>query len=154
MSKKIESEEELKNLIKKLRARNLKIVTTNGAFDILHVGHIKSLVEAKKYGDVLIVCLNSDNSIKEYKSKNRPINKQEDRAEMLAALEVVDYVKIFNEPDPRNLLDKIKPDFHIKSKSGFKGIEKEVIENNGGKIVLIDDIPGISTTRIIEKIKK
>ena len=149
---KIKSREELKDSLKELGGK--KIVTTNGSFDIIHIGHVKSLVEAKKLGDVLIVGLNSDSSIKKYKSPDRPIIGQEDRAEMLAALECVDYVTIFDETDPIELLKIIKPDFHVKSKSGFKGLERDVVEENGGKIILLDDVEGKSTTGILERLKK
>lgn len=154
MNEKIKTRSEIETISRELRKQKKKIVTTNGAFDILHVGHVKSLEKAKSFGNVLIVGLNSDSSVRQYKSPDRPIINQEDRAEMLAALEAVDYVVIFNEPDPRNFLKAVKPDFHVKSKLGYKGIEKDVVEKNGGKIILIDDIPGLSTTMLIDKIKK
>jgi len=156
LTDKIKSREELKEIVKDIRKKDKisKIVTTNGAFDILHKGHIKTLEKAKTFGNVLIVGLNSDSSIKKYKSKNRPIINQEDRAFVIAALSCVDYVTIFYEQDPIEFLKSIKPDFHIKSKSGFKGIETNVVEENKGKIILIDDIPDLSTTNIIEKILK
>lgn len=153
---KIKSRLELKKIVEDLRKKNpkIKIVTTNGAFDIIHVGHIISFVKAKSYGDILIIGLNSDSSIKQYKSKDRPINPQEDRAIMLAALECVDYVTIFDETDPREFLKVVKPDFHVKSRSGYKGLEEEVVKSNVGKIILLDDIAGKSTTQLIEKIIK
>jgi len=152
---KILNREQIKKEVEKLRSQNfkIKIVTTNGAFDLMHSGHLHSLYDAKSLGDILIVGLNSDISIKRYKSSERPILPQGERAKMLSALEVVDYIVIFDEDDPRELLKVIKPNFHVKSKTGFKGIEREVVESNGGKIVLIEDIPGISTTDIIKKIK-
>jgi len=155
MKSKIKTQEEIREIVENIRKKNpkIKIVTTNGSFDILHAGHIKSLREAKSYGDILIIGLNSDSSIKSYKSKDRPIIPQKERAEMLAALDIADYVVIFNEPDPRELLKVIKPNFHVKSKSGFKGIERDVVEKNNGKIILIEDVPGISTTQIVAKIK-
>jgi|SRR3989344_3704537 len=153
---KIKSRSEIKKIVEDLRKNNpkIRIVTTNGAFDIVHVGHVMSLVKAKSYGDILIIGLNSDSSIKKYKSKDRPINPQEDRAIMLAALECVDYVTIFDETDPREFLKVIKPNFHVKSKSGYKGLEEEVVKSNVGKIVLLDDIAGKSTTLLIDKIIK
>ena len=154
MECKIKTRKEIKEMAERLKKEGKKIVTTNGSFDILHIGHIKSLQKAKEYGDALIVGLNSDSSIKKYKSKNRPINSQNYRAEMLAALECVDYITIFDETDPRELLRIIKPHFHVKSNSGFKGIERDVVEENGGKIVLLEDLEGISTTNLIEKILK
>ncbi len=155
MDEKIKSTEEIKIIIEEIRRnKGTKIVTTNGAFDMLHVGHVYSLEKAKSFGDILIVCLNSDSSIKNYKSKDRPIIPEKDRAKMLSSLEVVDYVVIFNELDPRVLLNIIKPDYHIKSNLGFKGIERETVEKNNGKIILIEDIPNYSTTNIIQKIKE
>jgi D-beta-D-heptose 7-phosphate kinase/D-beta-D-heptose 1-phosphate adenosyltransferase len=156
LDKKIKTKEEIKKLVETMRIENseIKIVTTNGAFDILHSGHIRSLELAKSYGDILIVGLNSDASVKRYKSPLRPIIPQKERAQMLAALECVNYVVIFDEDDPRNLLEAIKPTFHVKSKTGFKGIEREVVESSGGKIILVEDIAGISTSEIIAKIIK
>lgn len=139
---------------KEIKKRRVKIVTTNGAFDLIHAGHVRTLKKAKTYGDILIVGLNSDSSVKRYKSPLRPIISQKERAEMLASLEIVDYVSIFDEDDPREFIKLVKPDFHVKSKSGFKGIETEVVETNGGKIILLDDIPGLSTSNIIKKIIK
>ena len=152
MHQKIKSRDELKEIVNTLRTQNKKIVTTNGSFDILHSGHAQSLAEAKKYGDVLIVGLNSDSSIKQYKSPSRPINAEQDRALLLAALACVDYITIFSELTPNNLLRVIKPDFHVKSKSGFTGVEKKAVEEFGGKIILKDDVPGLSTTNIIKRI--
>jgi len=153
---KIKNKLEIQKILTDLRAKKpgIKIISTNGAFDIIHRGHVSCLESAKKLGDYLIVGLNSDKSIKRYKSKNRPIIPQDDRAIVLAGFGMVDFVVIFEEDDPRDLLRYIKPDIHVKSKSGYKGIEKEIVEENGGKIVLIDDIGGVTTTQIINKIKK
>ncbi len=152
---KIKIREEIRNLVKEIREKDnsIKIVTTNGAFDILHSGHVESLKKAKSFGDILIIGLNSDKSIKKYKSPERPIIPQDDRAKLLAALEIVDYVVIFDEIDPRELLKEIKPDFHVKSREGYKGVEGEVVRKGGGKIILIKDFPVLSTTDIINKIK-
>ena len=161
---KIKNREEINEIVTSIRKNSpeKKIVTTNGCFDVLHVGHVYSLVKAKSYGNLLIVGLNSDASVRKYKSSDkRPIIPQQQRAEMLAALEVVDYVVIFDETDSQALLSVIKPDFHVKSKSGFiarPGFvdcnERGVVESNGGKIVAIDDIPGISTTEIARRMKE
>lgn len=153
---KIKTREEIKEIVEKLRKENpkIKIVTTNGAFDVLHSGHVYTLETAKAYGNILIVGLNSDSSIKQYKSESRPIIPQEERAKLLSALQCVDYVVIFEETDPRALLEVIKPDFHVKSKSGFKGLETEIVVKNNGKIILLEDIPGFSTTNLINKIKE
>ena len=144
---------DLPALVDSLKTEGKCIVTTCGAFDLLHTGHLQSFLQAREHGDIFIVCLNSDSSIKAYKSPDRPIHNQEDRAEMLAALSCVDYVTIFDEVDPRAILKIIKPDTHVKSKTGFTGIEREVVEAHGGTIVLLDDVEGKSSTQIIEKIQ-
>ena len=151
---KIKTIQELKGLVKELK--NKKIVTTNGVFDILHLGHIKYLQEAKKLGDVLIVAINSDNSVKQIKGPERPINSEQSRAEVLAALSFVDYVVIFNETDPIYILSEIKPDIHVKGGDYNINqiIEKDIIEKNNGKIILIPEIKGYSTTDLINKIIK
>lgn len=153
---KIKTLEELKEIVKELKNKNKLIVTTNGVFDILHLGHIKYLQEAKKLGDILIIAINSDNSVKQIKGPERPINSQQSRAEVLTALSFVDYIVIFNETDPVNILSEIKPDIHVKG-GDYKInqiIEKEVVEKNNGKIILIPEIKGYSTTDLINKIIK
>lgn len=156
MNKKIISYEEIESLSKKIKEEGKKIVTTNGAFDILHVGHIRAFYEAKAQGDVLIVGLNSDRSIKEYKGPSRPINSQDDRAEMLAALEMIDYIVIFDNRWPMEFLEKVKPDVHCKGGQYSKETmpEWEVIERNGGKVHLLQMHEGFSTTKVIEKSKE
>lgn len=124
-----------------------KIVTTNGCFDILHPGHIEMLRQAKSYGDYLIVCMNSDASVRRLKGAGRPIHNQDYRKKMLESIRYVDEVRIFGENSPNRILGKIKPRFHVKSREGYKGLEKGVVENNGGRIVLINDIPGYSSTK-------
>ena len=153
---KIKTIEELKKIIKNLKSQNKKIVTTNGVFDILHLGHIKYLQEAKKLGDILAIALNSDSSVKQIKGPQRPINGQEARAEVLASLEFVDYIVIFNETDPVKILSEIKPDIHVKGGDYKLGeiIEKDIVEKNNGKIILIPEIKGYSTTNLIDKIIK
>ena len=135
-----------------LRNQNKKIVFTNGCFDILHIGHIKYLEEAKKHGDVLVLGLNSDNSIKKLKGKNRPINIQSDRAHILASIKVVDYVVLFDDETPLKLIKLIMPDTLVK---GGDYIGKHVA---GQEIVkelkLINYIDGKSTSEIINKIQK
>ena len=149
----------LKNLIpivNKLKAKNKKIVTTNGVFDILHAGHVKYLENAKNLGDVLIVGVNSDNSVKQIKGTNRPINDQESRMSVLAGLESVDYVFLFNEINPREWLSKIKTNVHVKA-GDYKLnqiIEKQVVEENDGKIVIVKMLKGYSTTGLMDKIAK
>ncbi len=132
-----------------LKKRN--IVFTNGCFDILHIGHIKYLEKAKSFGDILIVGLNSDESIRRLKGNNRPINTQNDRAYILASLEVIDYLVIFDEDTPINLINLIQPD--ILTKGGdYEG--KELVGQDIAKeIKLISFIEGKSTTKVIQKIK-
>ena len=105
---------DLDNLIKTLRTQGKTIVTTNGCFDILHVGHVRYLEKTKNFADVLIVALNSDKSVRSIKGEGRPINNENDRAEVLSALRSVDYVVLFDEDSPLDLLLQIKPDVHTK----------------------------------------
>jgi len=151
---KIKTINELKSISEESKIKNKKVVTTNGVFDILHLGHIRYLQEAKKLGDILIVAINSDSSVKIIKGPTRPLNNEHDRAETLAALECVDYVAIFNENDPIIFLKAIKPNFHVKGGDyDMKQIiEKEVIEKNNGKVILIPKVQGYSTTDLIHKI--
>src|SRR3989344_9419074 len=145
---------ELKKIAEKLRKRGKKIVTTNGIFDILHIGHIRYLQEAKKLGNILIVAVNSDSSTKNIKGPRRPLNNENDRAEALAALECIDYVALFNEDNPKNILEAIKPDVHVKG-GDYKIediVEKETVEKNNGRIVLIKKVDGYSTSELIRKI--
>ena len=144
------------NFLKKIKEENKKIVFTNGCFDILHVGHIRYLSEAKKLGNILIVGLNSDKSVKKLKGDNRPINIFEDRATLLASLRFVDLVIIFEEETPENLIKKIKPDILVKG--GDYNIEdivgyKTVIEN-GGEIKVLRFHDGYSSSNYINKLKK
>lgn len=155
MNAKLKTREELKKIIEDLKKKGRKIVTINGSFDILHVGHIRMLQEAKAQGDVLVVGLNSDSSIKQYKSEDRPVNPQEDRAEMIAALACVDYITIFDETDPIALLDVIKPDIHVNgSEYGYDCIERPTVEKHDGKIHIVKLVEGYSTTNMIDKIIK
>lgn len=154
IDQKIKTLNQLIKIVKKLKSKNKKIVTTNGVFDILHFGHVKYLEEAKKLGDVLIVGVNTDKSVKENKGDKRPINDEKSRLSVLAALESVDYVFLFDEKDPRDWIDKIKPNIHAKA-GDYKLnqiIEKDVVEKNNGKVALIPMIKGHSTTKLIDKI--
>ena len=146
---------ELDDLLKKLRNEKKTIVTTNGCFDILHVGHVRYLEKAKSFGDILIVALNSDKSVKSIKGESRPINNENDRAEILSALRCVDYVVIFDEVSPINLLLKIKPDVHTKGADYTIETlpEAKGIIASGGRIEFISFVEGKSTTSVIEKMK-
>ena len=153
MLNKIKNEKELLNEVRRLRAEGKTIVTYNGSFDILHVGHVRSLQEAKTLGDVLIVPLNSDKSVKMYKGPKRPIVGERERAEMLSALGCVDYVVLFDETDPIRILDIIKPHIHANGADyGENCIEKDIVEKNGGKIHILKWSDGFSTSQLIKKI--
>ncbi len=147
---------ELDILLENLRKEGKTIVTTNGCFDILHVGHVKYLEKAKSFADVLIVALNSDKSVRSIKGETRPINNETDRAEVLSALRSVDYVVLFDEDSPIDLLLKIKPDVHTKGADyTIESLpEAKGIIDAGGRIEFITFVEGKSTTSIIEKMKK
>lgn len=155
MEDKIKTKEEIIDLVEEYKKLGKIIVTTNGSFDILHYAHVNLLEKAKKEGDVLIVLLNSDNSIKKYKGEKRPIIPENERAKMLAALECVNYVLVFDEDKPLKYLKLIKPNKHVKGGSFIdKRVkeEKELIEKFGGKHMIFELEEGFSTTNIINKI--
>lgn len=135
---------------------NQKIVFTNGCFDILHIGHIRYLQESAKLGDILVIGINSDESIRRLKGSERPINSEKDRAELLCALGFVDYVVIFKEDTPFYLISEIQPDIIVKGGDyrPDQVVGKDIVEARGGKLVLIPFIEGKSTTNIINKIKE
>lgn len=140
----------LAHLANTLRAKGKKIVTVNGSFDVLHNGHLYILNEARQRGDVLIVGLNSDASVRSYKGPRRPIVTERRRAEMLLALRMVDYVHIFDETDPIAFLKEVKPDVHVNgSEYGEACIESETVRRGGGRIHIVDRIPGLSTTGVL-----
>ena len=147
----IKSMDSIKELAQNLHKREKKIVFTNGCFDILHLGHVKYLEKAKELGDVLIVGLNSDASVKRLKGSDRPINSEYDRAYLLASLEVVDYVVIFDEDTPYELIKRVQPDLLVKG-ADYK--DKEVVGSDIAKeTVLVEFVEGKSTTSTISKIK-
>ncbi len=148
---KVIAREKVQDLADSLKKAGKKIVTLNGAFDVLHKGHEKILSEAKKQGDILIVGLNSDASVRSNKGPERPVNNQENRARMLACFEFVDFVTIFDEKTPLDLLADIRPDVHVNgSEYGPNCIERDVVEQNGGRIYLVDRIAGYSTTNLLQ----
>lgn len=152
---KLKTLEEIKVIAEAIKKQGKTIVSINGSFDIIHAGHAVLLKEAKVQGDILILGLNSDESIKAYKSKDRPINPQLARAEVLAAFEYVDYITIFDETVPMPFLEIIKPDIHVNgSEYGEDCIEAPTVKKNGGKIYIIKLKDGFSTTAMIDKIIK
>lgn len=139
--------------VKELKQSGKKIATLNGSFDLMHAGHLQIVYEASQVADVLIVALNSDASIKKYKSSNRPIISLEWRLQMMAALGFVDYVTWFEETDPLALLSKIKPHIHVNgAEYGENCIEAETVKSHGGRIHIVKLVPGLSTSSILEKI--
>ena len=147
---------EVLQLIEELHNSGLTVVTTNGCFDILHVGHIRYLQKTKSYADILIVLLNSDKSVRSIKGPTRPINNENDRAEVLCALSCVDYVVMFDEDSPRNLLDEMKPDVYTKGADYTMETlpEADIMRKNNTKVEFINFVEGKSTTNIINKINK
>jgi len=153
---KILERETLRNKLEELRNKGKKIAFTNGCFDILHVGHVRYLREAKKTADVLVLALNSDSSVRLIKGEERPLVPENERAEVLAALEFVDFVTIFKELTPLELINYLKPDILIKGGDWpeEKVVGREEVKKWGGRVAIIPEVEGKSTTNIVEKIKK
>jgi len=138
-----------------LKQQGKKLVFTNGCFDILHPGHTEYLQFARKQGHALLVGLNSDDSVQISKGPTRPVNPQEDRALVLAALECVDYVVVFNEKEPADLISAILPDVLVKGEDWAHYVSgREIVEKNGGKVVLAPLVKGKSTTETIKRMKE
>lgn len=155
LEKKLVNPNQLEATVELIRKSGRTIATLNGSFDLLHAGHLYILSQARSQADVLIVALNSDASIQKYKSSDRPIISLQYRLEMMAALEYVDFVTWFEETDPCTLLSKIRPDVHVNgAEYGVNCIEAKTVESFGGRIHLVDRIPTLSTSSIIEKIQK
>ena len=157
MESKIKSLEELMAIVAAHRRTGKPtIVFTNGCFDLLHIGHIRYLQQAKQLGDVLIVGLNSDQSARSLdKGDGRPVIPEEQRAEVLSALGCVDFVLLFDDPDPLHLIENLRPDILVKGGDWTldRIIGREVVEANGGKVCSIPLVPGVSTTKIIQRIQ-
>lgn len=156
MIEKIKARDALSKISRELNARGKRIVFTNGCFDILHVGHIRYLEKARSLGDVLVVGLNSDRSVRTIKGPERPILPEQERAEILSGLWCVDYIILFDEPTPLELITSIKPHVLVKGGDWTKEttVGKEVVENSGGEVVILPFVEGSSTTNIIETIIK
>ena len=148
--------ENIADFVDKLHKSGKTVVTTNGCFDILHVGHVRYLQKTKTFADYSIVMLNSDKSVKLIKGDSRPINNEADRAEMLTALSSVDYVVLFEEMSPADLLEKIRPDIYTKGADYTPETlpERDVIKKCGIRTEFIEFVQGKSTTNIINKINK
>lgn len=154
IARKIKTVEALLNIRQQIVSQGKTIVFTNGCFDIIHRGHVEYLLKARQYGDVLVIGLNSDSSVTRLKGPGRPIMPQDDRALLLASLEMVDYVVIFEESTPLRLVELIRP--HILVKGGDYPLNnivgREIVENSGGKVLTVPLVEGRSTTSIIQKI--
>lgn len=146
--------ENVAQFVENLHKSGKTVVVTNGCFDILHVGHIRYLQKTKSFADYLIVLLNSDKSVRAIKGDSRPINNENDRAEILCALSCVDYVVLFDEDSPRNLLDEIKPDVYTKGADYTMETlpEADIMRKNGTRVEFIEFVAGKSTTNIINKV--
>jgi D-beta-D-heptose 7-phosphate kinase/D-beta-D-heptose 1-phosphate adenosyltransferase len=155
MDSKVFSPQEIIDERRRLRAAGKKLVFTNGVFDILHVGHVRYLAQARALGDLLLVAVNSDRSVRELKGPDRPLANEADRAEILAALAAVDYVTIFDDISPRSLIAQLLPDILVKG--GDYRLDqihgREEVEAAGGRVVSLPFVEGSSTTEIIDRIK-
>lgn len=156
VSGKLKNLDELRGITAKARNSGQKVVFTNGCFDLLHRGHVHVLRAAKACGDLLIVAINTDASVRALKGPTRPILPEMDRAELIAAMEMVDYIVLFDEPDPQKLIAALRPD--VLAKGGDWKAEEiigsDIVQGNGGRVVVIPYLKGFSTTEIIERIRE
>ena len=155
MTGKLKSLKELQTIVSGARQAGQTVVFTNGCFDLLHRGHVHLLREAKAAGDILVVGINSDRSVQSIKGPARPILPETDRIELIAAMEMVDYVVQFDEADPYNVISALKPQVLAKGGDWRAGkiIGEDVVEHEGGQVVVIPYLEGFSTTKIIERIR-
>jgi rfaE bifunctional protein nucleotidyltransferase chain/domain len=153
---KIVLREKLKELLNGLRQTGKTIVFTNGCFDILHVGHVRYLREAKKLGDILVLALNSDASVRVIKGEKRPLVPEDERADIMAALESTDYVILFDDATPQQLIEYLQPDILVKggdwAETAIAGAD--FVRASGGRVITIPLTEGRSTTNIVEKIRQ
>jgi len=152
---KIKRLDEVSLITQGFKKRGKKVVTTNGCFDILHIGHVRNLQRAKSLGDILIVGVNADKSVRENKGKSRPIIPERERAEVVAALKSVDYVFIFKDKTPNEWLKKIRPDLHVKGADRRLSqiVELETLREIGAKLVRVPLVKGKSTSSVVNKIR-
>jgi D-beta-D-heptose 7-phosphate kinase/D-beta-D-heptose 1-phosphate adenosyltransferase len=156
MKEKIRRREDLRRIIEDLKTKGKRIVFTNGCFDLLHIGHIRYLEEARSLGDILVVGVNSDRSVRGLKGPNRPILPEEERAEILSGLECVNYITLFDEPTPLELISSLQPQVLVKGGDWTKeaAVGKEVVEKSGREVVILPFVEGSSTSNLIETILK
>jgi rfaE bifunctional protein nucleotidyltransferase chain/domain len=152
--KKLIELEELMDEVRALKRAGKRIVFTNGCFDLLHIGHVRYLESARAEGDILVVGVNSDRSVRQIKGPRRPVVPEGERSEVLAALECVDFVTIFDEPDPLAVIEALKPDVLVKGADWAEDaiVGKEVVERSGGRVVRVPLSEGASSTRMIKRI--
>jgi D-glycero-beta-D-manno-heptose 1-phosphate adenylyltransferase len=144
----------VKAFVDPLRAIGKKLVTTNGCFDILHKGHVQYLYEAASFGDILIVGVNADATVRELKGPERPLQGELDRTYLIASLKMVDGAFIFHEYIPNDFLEILKPDVHVKGGDYYHElVERETVEKNGGRIEIVSLVKGYSTTNVVKKVK-
>lgn len=151
----VKSLSEIKSLCKKFKEQKKKVVFTNGCFDLIHAGHVDYLTKAKALGDILIVGMNTDDSVRRIKGDKRPILNQDERAFLISSLKPVDYVTFFNEDTPKEIIDEIIPDILVKGADWSKDkiVGRDVVEKNGGAVKTIKFVNDQSTSKIIESIK-
>ena len=150
---KLKTRKEISKIVSELKNSGKKIIFTNGCFDIIHAGHVQYLEEAKELGDILIIGLNSDNSVQRLKGKGRPINNETDRAIVLSGFYIIDYVVIFEEDTPYDLIKLIKPDVLVKG-GDWKVrdiVGSDIVLKNGGEVRSLSFLEGYSTTKLIEQ---
>ncbi len=153
---KIKSVSSLKKILKSLKKNGKKVIFTNGCFDILHRGHVKLLEKARSLGDVLVVAINTDSSVKKIKGPKRPINPERDRGIVLSALSFVDFVTFFGEPDPGRIIKQLDPDVLVKGGDWKKGeiVGANYVKSKGGKVYSLPLIKGYATSHLIASIRK
>ena len=153
---KLKTGREIRRIIAPLKKMGKKVVFTNGCFDILHVGHVRYLRQAKALGDVLVIGLNRDRSVKHLKGSGRPVTNETERAEVLSALDAVDYIIFFGEHTPEKLIHIIRPDFLVKGGDWKKKdiVGASFVESYGGKVLPLRFVKGYSTTQLVERIKR
>jgi D-beta-D-heptose 7-phosphate kinase/D-beta-D-heptose 1-phosphate adenosyltransferase len=156
MSQKIRSLDELSAQLALHREKGKKVVFTNGCFDLVHVGHIRYLQQARRMGDLLVVAINTDDSVRRLKGPSRPVQPERDRAEILAGLECVDYIVSFEQDTPLALIERLKPDVLVKGADWpvEQIVGREVVEGSGGRVATVSYVEGVSTSALIERICK
>lgn len=155
MSSKLKTVRELQEIVTRAKIEGKKIVFTNGCFDMIHRGHLHLLREARAFGEMLIVGLNTDRSVRSIKGSDRPVIPESDRGELLAAMEMVDYVVLFDEPDPSNLIAALRPDVLVKGGDWGEDqvVGSDIVTRDGGEVKIVPYLKGFSTTAVIAKIR-